>query len=141
MIETVKKPKPSAELANTYASPAEAEAAITRMREKLDAEARMIAGADLIGGVRPRSRLEAEALALRGQRDYLIELVTELRGIVRTHPLLTRTLSTLLEQTGEEAFLSDVDLDAHGATEIVAERDAERAGWTVRLIRNGGDQT
>ncbi|HET9144056.1 hypothetical protein [Actinophytocola sp.] len=135
-------PTPSNQLPPVSRTGAEIDARITNRIERLDAEVRMGASADLINGTRPNSMVEAENMILRAQRDQLIGKVEDLAAELAPMQLALRTLTALVLVTcGGEAQFSDEDLDRIANAGVQFSRDSHDSGWFVEYVQPTQDST
>jgi hypothetical protein len=99
---------------------------------QLDDEARIAASADLVGGVRPASRAEAELMVVRAQRDQLVARNERLRSKLRPMQLVVQALAAIAwRQVGREVIVTDEEIDAAGTRPIEFKRTGPGAvpGW------------
>lgn len=135
-------PTRSADLTHVSRPGAEIDRRISAAIEQAETEVRAGANADLINGVRPASRAEAENMILRAQRDQLIGRVEDLAAELAPMPLALRTLAALVLFTcGGEAQFSDEDLDSIAAYGIQFHRKPDGTGWLVEYIQSEKDST
>lgn len=99
---------------------------------RLNDEARIGAGADLINGSRPASPAEAELMIVQAQRDQLVARNDDLRDALRPMQLVVQMLTAIAHrQPGREVIVTDAEIDAAATRAFEFKRTGPGAmpGW------------
>jgi hypothetical protein len=130
-------PIPSERLPSSVAPDATIIERTDRRITRLDDELRMCASADLINGVRPATRAEAEAMVVRAQRDHLARRVEELRAQLAPMQLVVQALTALAYRSvGREVVVTDAEIDDAATRTFEFKRTGPGAapGWIADTL-------